>query len=116
MGAKAGVQDPDIPTLLRSAVDAGVLFRLSGEHVVAADAHRADPAVMAALRSRRNELWNYLGGNTLDAPSLGLMATRLKHTQLVSPQTEAEALKLIAQLEARRMRRAVRETGTGPWV
>jgi DNA polymerase I-like protein with 3'-5' exonuclease and polymerase domains len=96
----APAQDMDIPTLLRSAVDAGVRFRLSGAEIAAAGAHLADPDVMAALHSRRDELWRYLGGQALDQPSLDLMATRFKHIEIVTPQSEPAALKLIAQLEA----------------
>jgi DNA polymerase-1 len=100
--------------LLRSAIASGVQFRLSGAEIVAADPQLADPAVMAELRSRRNELWEYLGGAELDAPSLDLMATRFKHVQLVLPQTEAEALKLIAQLEAEADAQSGARDGRGP--
>jgi DNA polymerase-1 len=92
--------DAGLAGLLRAAVDAGVLFRLSGAEVAAADSRLADPAVMAALRSRRNEVWEYLGGAVLDAPSLDLMAARFKHIRIATPQSASEALGVIAQLEA----------------
>src|SRR5215469_7447388 len=96
----AGGMGDNLPILLRTAVDAGVRFRLSGVEIVAADAQLADPAVMAALRSHRDELWDYLGGAALDQPSLDLMATRFKHIRIVVPQNAAEALDVIARIEA----------------
>jgi DNA polymerase-1 len=90
----------DLAGLLRSAIDSGVRFRLSGAEIVAAGAHLADPAVMAALRGRRDELWRYLGGQALDQPSLDLMAMRFKHIRIVVPQSETEARHVIAQIEA----------------
>jgi DNA polymerase-1 len=90
----------EIAGLLRAAIDRSVQFRLSGADIVAGNAHLADPEVMAELRRCRDELWNYIGGATLDQPSLDLMATRFKHIRIVTPQREAEALDVIAQLEA----------------
>jgi DNA polymerase-1 len=96
----SAAQAQEIPDLLRAAAHAGVRFRLSGAKIVAADAHLVDPQAMQKLRDRRDELWCYLGGKALDQPSLDLMATRFKHIQIVTPQSEPEALDIIAQIQA----------------
>jgi DNA polymerase-1 len=96
---QALVSDDTIARLLRLAIDAGAWFRLSGAQVVALNGQRAAPQVMRQLRERRDALWDYLGGPALDAPSLDLMAGRFKHVQITVPQTEAEALTLIAKIE-----------------
>jgi DNA polymerase-1 len=89
-----------VANLVRAAIEDGVQFRLTGARTRIDNSQRADPAVMAALRSHRDELWGYLGGPALDQLSLDLMATRFKHIRIVTPKTEAEALDVIARIEA----------------
>jgi DNA polymerase I-like protein with 3'-5' exonuclease and polymerase domains len=86
------------PELVRLAVADGVTFRLCGAQVRAENTQLTDPAVMDALRAEPAALWAYLSGPELDRPSLEL----LEHEgiDLTVPASEAEALELIARLEA----------------
>jgi ribonuclease D len=97
---------PTIPELVRAAVRAGVRFRLRGARVHAENPQRAEPAVMAALRASRDEVWAYLGGTALDQPSLDLMTGHFGNIRIVVPRDEVEALAAIAQIEEEADRQA----------
>jgi DNA polymerase I-like protein with 3'-5' exonuclease and polymerase domains len=95
------VKDPStapLARLLAEARNAGATFRISGAHIVANRLHGLRPEVRTALRGRRDELWELLGGAAMERPALSLMAA-LNITPVV-PQTEVEALELIAEIEA----------------
>jgi DNA polymerase-1 len=88
-----------IVELVAAAVKQGAGFRLSGAKVIA-DPPVMDPDLVTALRARRDELWVYLGGAKLDQPSLDCMVRHFADIRIVAPQTKAEALEVIAQVEA----------------
>jgi DNA polymerase I-like protein with 3'-5' exonuclease and polymerase domains len=87
-----------LPVLLAEAKKAGATFRLSGADIIADHLEHLRPALHAGLRARRDELWALLGGTAADQPPLDLLAS-LAITPVV-PQSEAEALELIAEIEA----------------
>jgi hypothetical protein len=84
--------------LLSVADDSGVTFRLSGAEIEVTSSNRLTPDVYAALRNRRDELWDFFGGTALHQPSLDLLAQL--SVQTVVPQTVTEAETLLAQIEA----------------
>jgi len=88
-----------IADLVQAAVKAGAGFRLSGAQVIAKP-KVTDPALLAQLRTRKGELWDYLGGHALDAPSLACMAEHSPNIRIVTPTTVAETLDIVARLEA----------------
>lgn len=87
-----------LPALLAEARRAGATFRLSGAHIAADHLEHLRPELRAGLRVRRDELWELLGGTAANQPPLDLL-TALGITPMV-PQSEAEALSLIAEIEA----------------
>jgi hypothetical protein len=90
--------DSTLADLLALASEAGAGFRLHG-HGVQVDHAASLPAdLRTALRARRAELWDHLGGATLDQPSLDLLAHL--GVQFVVPGTVEEALLLLAEIEA----------------
>jgi DNA polymerase I-like protein with 3'-5' exonuclease and polymerase domains len=84
--------------LLAEARKAGATFRLSGAHIVAGPLDQVPPELQAGLRARRDELWSLLGGPAANQPPIDLLAA-LGIAPIV-PQTEAETLSLIAEIEA----------------
>jgi DNA polymerase-1 len=87
-----------VAQLLSTATDAGATFRVSGAEIAVSRANWLAPDIYAALRHRRDELWDFLGGTALHQPSLDLLAQL--GVQVVVPKTLAEAEILLAQLEA----------------
>jgi DNA polymerase-1 len=91
--------DAPVPELLKRAHRAGCSFRLVGGQLrVTAPEDEALRPLLAALKAQRAAVWDILGGNTLDAPSLELI-TRLG-VEAAVPRTEAEAHQLITEMEA----------------
>src|SRR5690242_17458119 len=91
--------DTPVPELLKRAHRAGASFRLAGTQLrVTAPQDEALRPLLAALKGQRAAVWDILGGNVLDAPSLELI-TRLG-VEAVVPRTEAEAHQLITEMEA----------------
>jgi hypothetical protein len=86
----------DLPQLLTAATNAGVSFRVSGAEIEVSNPNRLAPDIYAALRNRRGELWDFLGGATLHQPSLDLLAQL--GVEAVVPQSAAEAQALLAQI------------------
>jgi DNA polymerase I-like protein with 3'-5' exonuclease and polymerase domains len=84
--------------LLAEARGAGATFRISGVHIVANRLRGVRPEVKAALRGRRDELWELFGGAVKDRPALDLMAAL--NIAPVVPTTAAEAADLLAEIEA----------------
>jgi DNA polymerase-1 len=87
-----------ISELLASTRNSGAGFRLRGNSVLVSQPSRLPPDIRATLRSRTRELWDHLGGSTLDRPSLELLA-RLA-VQTVVPRTLDEAHAVLAEIEA----------------
>jgi DNA polymerase I len=91
---------PSVAVLVRHACRDGVTFRLRGAEVVTKHADRTSPDVLARLREHKAEVWDYIGGTELDQPSINLLAWQFPGIHLTLPQTEAEALAVITQIEA----------------
>ena len=92
--------DGDIPIaeLVASAAAAGAVFRLSGARVAATGLHNLPAPLPAALRYRRDEVWNHLGGDRLDRPPLELLDQL--GVEIAVPHNEDDALAMIAEIEA----------------
>jgi DNA polymerase-1 len=88
----------DLPQLLTAATNAGVSFRVSGAQIEVTNPDRLTSDIYAALRNRRDALWDFLSGTAVHQPSLDLLAQL--GVQAVVPQTVAEAETLVAQIEA----------------
>ncbi len=64
--------EPELRQLLVEAKALGVGLRLSGADV-AVTGRQPPEALLRALKARRSDLWNLLGGPGLDAPAIGLL-------------------------------------------
>jgi DNA polymerase-1 len=91
---------PAVAELVRTAIKAGARVYLRGARTMVEDVGKVPAEVMAALRSRRDELWAFMGGPELDRPPLELMASRFPGIQIVVPRDENEAQAVIARIEA----------------
>lgn len=87
-----------ISALVAEAVRAGAEFRLSGARVALASQVTVPDQLVQELRSRRDEVWDHLGGTRLDRPSLDLLDQL--GVEVAVPQDEFAALALIAEMEA----------------
>jgi DNA polymerase I-like protein with 3'-5' exonuclease and polymerase domains len=83
--------------LLAEATAAGATFRVHGYAVQVHGVGGMPKPLRAALRARCYELWEHLGGNAFDRPSLDLLAKL--GVRLVIPSTEAKALAALTQIE-----------------
>jgi DNA polymerase I-like protein with 3'-5' exonuclease and polymerase domains/N6-adenosine-specific RNA methylase IME4 len=83
--------------LLAEAGRFGGRFKICGAQVRVENAWQLPDWLLAELGDRRDDLWKFLGGAAQDQPSLDLLAQL--GVEVVVPQTEAEALDLIEEME-----------------
>jgi DNA polymerase-1 len=98
--------------LLTAASRDEVSFRIAGGRIAVTNPERLLPDLYAALRNRRDELWEHLGGYALHQPSLDLLE-RLK-VRVVVPPTADEARELLARIEADSDHNTPKGCCTGP--
>jgi hypothetical protein len=87
-----------VSTLLSAAAKAGAGFRLSGAQIAVSRPDAIPDQLARELRSRRDEVWDHLGGTRQDRPSLELL--HQLGVEVAVPQDAAEALALISEMEA----------------
>jgi DNA polymerase I-like protein with 3'-5' exonuclease and polymerase domains len=87
-----------ISKLLSAAAQAGAGFRLSGARIAVSCPEGISDQLASELRSRRNEVWDHLGGTRLDRPSLELLD--LLGVAVAVPQNKTEAFDLVGEMEA----------------
>jgi DNA polymerase I-like protein with 3'-5' exonuclease and polymerase domains len=87
-----------VSALLSAAAQTGAGFRLSGARIAVSCPEGIPDQLADELRSRRDEVWDHLGGSGLDRPSLNLLD--LLGVAVAVPENETEALDLIAEMEA----------------
>jgi DNA polymerase I-like protein with 3'-5' exonuclease and polymerase domains len=95
-GAAPAPQEP-IAKLLAQAQAGGTGFRLCGRAIQVIGASRLSPELFAALKPRRREIWDHLGGTALDEPSLALLATL--GVEIILPRSVTEAQTALAEIE-----------------